>query len=52
MNDYSDTYWEEWDRLVNEAKENLLGTCPLLCDETILWINDHMKSHDCIPLND
>jgi hypothetical protein len=38
-----EVYWEEWLLLVEEAKKSLKGTCPLLCDETILFINNYLK---------
>jgi len=37
-------YWEEWNKLVEESKENLRGTCPLIKDAVILFIDEHIKT--------
>lgn len=36
-------YRTEWGILVAEAQAQLLGTCPLLCDETILMVNEYIN---------
>ena len=37
-------YITEWNRIVNAAHLQLTGTCPLLEDEVIIWVNDIVQS--------
>lgn len=34
---------EEWKRIVERAEKELSGACPLLCDETIVAVDECMK---------
>jgi hypothetical protein len=36
-------YRIEWGILVAEAVVQLQGTCPLLCDETLIEVNKYIK---------
>lgn len=38
----TEAHWREWARLVEESKSELQGNCPLLCDETIIKVNEYL----------
>ena len=44
-----DFHWDEWERMVMDAHIDLEGTCPLLCDETIIMLDDLLKAHKLKP---
>ena len=42
-------HWEEWERMVVAAHIDLDGTCPLLCDETIILLDELLRQHKIKP---
>lgn len=40
MKKFEEQYIQEWNKMVNEAHLNLTGTCPLIEDSVLIWIND------------